>query len=568
MSCAITFLGASFAISTQPANSRLDMPGFIALEYEIVPNVNNMGDTGITQNIVSYPSWGRSVTCKSRGQADAGDPDIEFMDLPSAGMSLMLAAAEVDNQNAYAFRITWADGSIEFIRGIVTGPRYLKGANEDFRRVAFTLGLVQAPMRLQSEFHDIAAIFSGGAGFYVDLDPQYQKSYTTSNGDTLAINPGDPVGRIESIAGGLVLRQPSSPLRPVLARVPKVVGRKNMCDFSQRIGHPGTNWLSTRGNLTYVYNTSDIADPFGGNTATKCTVGPNAENAMGRLNMTLLPGTYNVSVWVYVPSGQPQFANQWRFNADAQTTDESTNAVVSGEYDTWVRADVEITITATRSQIDFNITTWNGSVSAWPVAGAVVYLCGAQISQGSDLLDYQRTEGAYDITQTGFDSDWYIYSNGTQWMTFDVASFGDTSLFAAPGQQFTVGFKASALPAGSDRSVLAKSGATDNLATLRHGLTSNGENLVNLRGVDDAIGADLDDGSPHTVFLRWNGSAGSAVIDGTASSVSAGSASEEVTNITFLCHNAASPAGIAQGYFVPLLIDKALSQSDMNRIFA
>ena len=59
--------------------------------------------------------------CKGKGEADAGSPVIEFLDVPSAGMTAMLAAAVVDHQNSYAFKTECSDGSKEYNRGIVTG---------------------------------------------------------------------------------------------------------------------------------------------------------------------------------------------------------------------------------------------------------------------------------------------------------------------------------------------------------------------------------------------------------------------------------------------------------------
>lgn len=146
MACGITNQGGTFAISTTTANADLDESGFSALTYVEVPGLSTSGDTGVTQNVVSYPTWDQQVVCKGKGMADAGDPTLEFVDAPSAGMSAMLAAAEVDNQDNYAFRYTWADGTVEYNRGLVTGPQYLKGGNEDFKRIAFTLGLQQPPV--------------------------------------------------------------------------------------------------------------------------------------------------------------------------------------------------------------------------------------------------------------------------------------------------------------------------------------------------------------------------------------------------------------------------------------
>ena len=143
MSDGITNFGAVFSISTTAQNSDLTESGFDALSYTEVPNLGNHGDSGVSQNIVSFSTWGNNVTNKGKGEADAGSPVVEFLDIASAGMTLMEAAADVDNANNYAFKVEWADGSIEYNRGLVTGPTRMKGGNEDFKRLQFNLGYNQ-----------------------------------------------------------------------------------------------------------------------------------------------------------------------------------------------------------------------------------------------------------------------------------------------------------------------------------------------------------------------------------------------------------------------------------------
>lgn len=146
MTDGVTNFGGTFAISTTAQNADLDQSGFDALTYTTVPNIGNHGDSGVSQNVVSYSTWDRNVISKGKGEANAGDPTVEFLDVASAGMTLMLAAADVDNTNSYATKITFADGSIEYNRGIITGPTRPKGGNEDFKRVVFTLGYNQQPV--------------------------------------------------------------------------------------------------------------------------------------------------------------------------------------------------------------------------------------------------------------------------------------------------------------------------------------------------------------------------------------------------------------------------------------
>ena len=146
----VTNIAATFSISTSAENADLDQSGFDALGYVAVPNLGNHGDTGVDQNVVSYSTWDKQMVQKGKGEADAGNPDVEFLDVSSAGMDALIAAAVVTVTDSYAFKVEWADGSIEYNRGVVTGPRRLKGANEDFKRLAFSLGLSQAPVAVDA----------------------------------------------------------------------------------------------------------------------------------------------------------------------------------------------------------------------------------------------------------------------------------------------------------------------------------------------------------------------------------------------------------------------------------
>lgn len=142
----ITNFGGVFALSSTSQNEDLTVSGFAALSYTDIPNIGSHGDSGVSQNVVNYSTWDRNVIAKGKGEADAGSPTIEFLDVVSAGMTLLIAAADVDNADNYAFKITWPDGSIEYNRGIITGPLRMKGGNEDFKRLQFNLGFNQVPV--------------------------------------------------------------------------------------------------------------------------------------------------------------------------------------------------------------------------------------------------------------------------------------------------------------------------------------------------------------------------------------------------------------------------------------
>jgi hypothetical protein len=143
--CGATNFGGQFFFATTASNDDLTLSEFEGLSYTEIPNLITADPTGVTQNIVSDSTWDRPVVCKGKGEADAGSPNIEFQDAPSAGMDLLEAAAVYSNLNNYATKFLWADASEEYNRGLVTGPQRTKGGNEDFKHVIFTLGLQQPP---------------------------------------------------------------------------------------------------------------------------------------------------------------------------------------------------------------------------------------------------------------------------------------------------------------------------------------------------------------------------------------------------------------------------------------
>lgn len=111
-----------------------------------IPNVGNIGDTGVEQNMVSYPTWGERLTKQLKGAATGAQAEVRVLDVASNGMTALKAAADVTNLNNYAFKILWPDNSVEFNRGVVGAPTYTKGGNEDFAEAVFMVALNQEPV--------------------------------------------------------------------------------------------------------------------------------------------------------------------------------------------------------------------------------------------------------------------------------------------------------------------------------------------------------------------------------------------------------------------------------------
>jgi hypothetical protein len=142
--------GDKFYISTTPQNNDLDdhaSTGFPGLTYVQVKKVGSIGEYGISTNIVTYDTLDQDVIEKGKGLTNAGDPPIECARvLTDPGQIAMRAAGSVAVKDSYAFKIERTDGTVEYLRGLVTGPVTPGGRNEDFTLEVFTLGLNQVPL--------------------------------------------------------------------------------------------------------------------------------------------------------------------------------------------------------------------------------------------------------------------------------------------------------------------------------------------------------------------------------------------------------------------------------------
>lgn len=152
MSQAYSQSGDKFYISTTPQNNDLDDhagSGFPSLTYVQVKKVGSIGEFGNSTNILTYDTLDQDVTTKAKGLTNAGDPPIECAeDLADPGQIAMRAAGAVTVKDSYAFKIERADGTVEYLRGLVTGPVKPGGRNEDFRLNVFTLGLNQVVLTI------------------------------------------------------------------------------------------------------------------------------------------------------------------------------------------------------------------------------------------------------------------------------------------------------------------------------------------------------------------------------------------------------------------------------------
>lgn len=141
---------SKFYVCPTPQNTNLTEDDYNSLEWVLVSGLGNLGETGKSTNVLTYNTWETEVSDKAKGITDAGSPTVEVARDPNdKGQQVLRDAGAVGNNNKYAFKIQRADGplggtgTIQYNRGIVTGPTRPNGQNEDFDLEIFTLGLVQ-----------------------------------------------------------------------------------------------------------------------------------------------------------------------------------------------------------------------------------------------------------------------------------------------------------------------------------------------------------------------------------------------------------------------------------------
>ncbi|HID7838855.1 hypothetical protein [Stenotrophomonas maltophilia] len=142
-----TNAGSKLYICATPKNTDLTETEFKALIFVQVKKVGSIGERGINTNIVQYDTLDTLVALKGKGITNAGDPQVEVAeDLTDPGQVALRAAGAPNVPDAHAFKVERADGSIEYLRGLVAGPNVTGGRNEDFVLNTFTLALNQAPI--------------------------------------------------------------------------------------------------------------------------------------------------------------------------------------------------------------------------------------------------------------------------------------------------------------------------------------------------------------------------------------------------------------------------------------
>lgn len=153
-----TMAGSKLYICATPQPTALDQAGYEALTWVEITGVGDMSEVGSATNILTYDTWGDDVVRKQKGMTNAGDPTVELAYDPTLGAATGQGIIETAalTKFYYAFKVVHADelvtggvGTVDYHRGLVTGPTHPQGRNEDFDLNVYTLGLVQRELRIK-----------------------------------------------------------------------------------------------------------------------------------------------------------------------------------------------------------------------------------------------------------------------------------------------------------------------------------------------------------------------------------------------------------------------------------
>lgn len=115
-----TAAGTAIAISAGKPSTQ-DKAGYVALTFTEVGNVEQLGTIGATTEKVEFQPL-KGPKQKHKGPTDYGSlaPSIAH-DPADAGQTLLRTAADPDNNELYAYRVTYPSGDKRYFQGRVFG---------------------------------------------------------------------------------------------------------------------------------------------------------------------------------------------------------------------------------------------------------------------------------------------------------------------------------------------------------------------------------------------------------------------------------------------------------------
>lgn len=139
-----THSNIQFFVSRYAQLNDLNAGGFAILDWVAVGPVGSIPERGISTNMLTYDTVNTVVAQKAKGITDAGGGTLECARNDSdPGQQLLRTIGAPSYSAAHAYKIIKQDGVIEYGRGLVAGPNYPGGRNEDFDIANFTFAFVQ-----------------------------------------------------------------------------------------------------------------------------------------------------------------------------------------------------------------------------------------------------------------------------------------------------------------------------------------------------------------------------------------------------------------------------------------
>lgn len=176
-------------VCATPQNADINQAAYEALDWVEITAVGSVGETGLQTNILNYDTWGTAVIQKAKGMTDAGSPEVEVARIPDdPGQTILELGGAVGNVNNYAFKELRNDGTVRYNRGLITGPRWPGGRNEDFDLQVFTLGFQQEPIVVNP------AGGSAGVPPTMTVAPVITTDGTPAVGEVISLNNGTFTG--------------------------------------------------------------------------------------------------------------------------------------------------------------------------------------------------------------------------------------------------------------------------------------------------------------------------------------------------------------------------------------
>jgi hypothetical protein len=203
--------------------------------------------------------------------------------------------------------------------------------------------------------------------------------------------------------------------------------RTNMLLYSSDLSNAVWNQGATLSSF-FTPSVSSIIAPDGTSTARQfVSTSTTTQGLFLRQYITLSATMRRLSVYVYVPTQSG--VTDWSLVADAADVDSATGST-STVFDAWVRYEINITTTASRAFLDFNLR-FNGVAPT--TAGATIHVWGPQLEAGNYVSNYifassyiptaatavTRPADFVSITGTTFDN-FFNQSEGTFISVFDV----------------------------------------------------------------------------------------------------------------------------------------------------